>query len=175
MSKKPTNVHLKNHLFKSKNADECEQSAYMLLADVARILYRRLRRGSERIGLKPGYRHILYHLVRGDEGSTQQTLVKHTRLSAPTISVSLTRMEAEGLVTRKPDPEDLRSMRVFLTEKGRAIDAAMQESLIAVEKEFMQSLSEDELDKLRQLLIKARENLVNRNEQQKKFESTEKQ
>jgi len=147
------------HHFHKPDIPDAEQSAYMVLNDVSRMIQKRLKRGSESIGLKQGYRHILFHLAHGDNGGTQQDLVKHTKLSAPTISVSLSKMEEEGIVSRKTDIEDMRIVRVFLTEKGWAYDRAMRETFDGVESEFSGALTAGELTELKNTLIKVRDYL----------------
>ena len=42
-------------------------------------------------------------------------------LTAPTVSVRVRRLEEMGLVKRRPDPQDGRAVRLFLTEQGRAL------------------------------------------------------
>jgi DNA-binding MarR family transcriptional regulator len=137
-----------------------EQTAYMVLNDVSRMIFRRLKKGGESVGLKPGYRHILFHLAHGDDGGTQQDLVNHTKLSAPTISVSLAKMELEGIVTRKTDSEDMRIVRAYLTGKGWDLDRAMKKTIDDVEAEFSAALSAEELAEMKKMLIKVRDNFM---------------
>ena len=75
----------------------------MLLNDVSHLIRNKMRREGEASGMRQGYRRIMFHLAHGDDGGTQQDLVRRTKLSAPTISVALNRMEAEGLVKRQSD------------------------------------------------------------------------
>jgi DNA-binding MarR family transcriptional regulator len=43
----------------------------------------------------------------------------------PTTLSAISGMEAAGIVRRERDPIDRRKIRVFLTEKGRALEAEM--------------------------------------------------
>lgn len=72
----------------------------------------------EKYGLKNVYCKILSVLSQRD-GDTQLDLVQRSGLQAPTISITLRRMEREGLVRRVTDENDLRKSHVFITEKGR--------------------------------------------------------
>ncbi len=145
------------HIFERPDIPDEEQSACMVLTDVSRLIFRRLKKGGEDVGLKPGYRHIIFHLAHGDDGGTQQDLVKHTRLSAPTISVSLAKMELEGIVTRKTDSEDMRNVRVNLTDKGWALDRAVRGIMQNVEEDFAAALNEEELAEMKRMLLKVRD------------------
>jgi len=42
-------------------------------------------------------------------------------LTAPTVSVSVRRLEAAGLLERRPDPQDGRAIQLFLTAQGQAL------------------------------------------------------
>jgi len=42
-------------------------------------------------------------------------------LTAPTVSVGVRKLEAAGLVERRPDPEDGRAIQISLTQQGQAL------------------------------------------------------
>ena len=42
-------------------------------------------------------------------------------LTAPTVSVGVRRLEAAGLLERRPDPQDGRAIQLFLTAQGQAL------------------------------------------------------
>lgn len=132
----------------------------MLLNDVSRLIKNKMRREGEQSGMRQGYRRIMFHLSHGDDGGTQQDLVRHTKLSAPTISVSLGRMEAEGLVRRQPDTHDMRVIRVNLTEKGKALDEKMQSLIQEIEDDINGNLTEEEAVQLKAILLKIRRQLI---------------
>ena len=102
----------------------------------------------------------MFHLAHGDDGGTQQDLVRRTKLSAPTISVALNRMEAEGLVKRQSDERDMRVTRVFLTEKGRQLNENMQRLVQEVEDDVRGDLSEEEIAQFKSTLLKIRQRLI---------------
>ena len=88
--------------------DDATPSMYM--GDIARLFECRVSGAAERKGVSHGYRRILFHLAHED-GVTQLQLVKLTHLTPPTISVSLAKMEKEGLVKRVADTKDMRGTR----------------------------------------------------------------
>ena len=104
-------------------------------------------------------RMIMMHLARQDN-VTQLDLVHATRLKPPTVSVCLQKMEAEGLVIRRTDEQDMRVTRVFLTEKGREIDSQVISKIREHELHVSDCLTPDEQQTLISLLTKIRTNLL---------------
>ncbi|MBE6938462.1 MAG: winged helix-turn-helix transcriptional regulator [Ruminococcaceae bacterium] len=142
-----------------KRKSNNEKNAYMLFNEVACMLRHRFRKERDSMGMKDGYRHIVYHLSHGDDGATQQTIVAHTHLSAPTVSVSLGRMERENIVRRVTDKYDQRSVHVHLTDKGWEMVSAMEKTYNDVERGFRDALTEEEFEQLGVILRKIRDNL----------------
>lgn len=119
-----------------------------------------VRAQAQKAGLKMGYRDILFHLAHGLDGCIQYDLVKKIGVSPPTVSVALSNMEYEGLVTRLPDEKDMRSMHVFLTSKGRAIDDALKNVIRKNEEMCRNGLSDEEITALKSLLTKIYRNFA---------------
>ena len=57
------------------------------------------------------------------DGRSQKELREMQRLDHSTINKSVQRLEAAGLVRREQSPEDRRITLVFLTGKGRELEA----------------------------------------------------
>ena len=100
----------------------------MVINELSKLFHDRVRTECDKNGIPSGYRHVLFYLARED-GISQLELVKRTHLKAPTISVSLQKMESEGLVIRKPDDNDQRMIRLYLTEKGKKLDELIRDKL----------------------------------------------
>ena len=115
-------------------------------------------------------RFIMGNLIHHD-GMSQQELVNSTNMKAPTISVALRNLEEEGMVRREPDPSDLRSVRVYLTEKGRVVDEAFREKLRQTDRLLMQGFSAEEEETLIRLLLAVRENIRPENLKKEKKET----
>jgi len=71
-------------------------------------------------GLRLPHFAVLNHLVRLGDGKTPGQLARAFQLTKATMTNTLQRLEARGLVRVAPDPLDARAKRVFLTEEGRA-------------------------------------------------------
>lgn len=108
--------------------------------------------------LRVGQEQLLLQLW-GADGSSQSQLVERMCVEPPTVTRMLQRIEADGLVERRPDPEDARVSRVFLTAKGRALEGQVAAAWQAVEARATAGLSADERTALRRLLTRVRENL----------------
>jgi DNA-binding MarR family transcriptional regulator len=79
-------------------------------------------------------------------------LVTQTLVTSGTMTNRIDRLASKGLVERRPDPHDRRSVQVRLTPRGRArVDAAMAD-LVAAERELLADLTPEEQDRLAGLL-----------------------
>ena len=106
------------------------------------------------------------------DGLTQQELVSSTNMKAPTISVAMRTLEEEGMVRREPDPRDMRSVRVYLTEKGRTVNEEFREKLRSTDCVMMQGISAEDEETLIRLLLAVRENIRPENPKKEKKETT---
>ncbi len=136
-----------------------EKNACMLINEISKLFHDKMRETCDRLGYKNGYRQILMFLAHND-GATQVELVRVSHLKAPTISVTLKKMEDEGLVRREQDSKDMRQTHVYLTEKGRALDYEHFDHLKALENVMFEGLSSEEDELLRKSLKKVRDNLL---------------
>lgn len=79
-----------------------------------RLLVRELERQLAPLGLSPGHMPVLLAL-EDVSALTQKALAERATVEQATMAATLTRMERDGLVTRRPNPEDGRSALVALT------------------------------------------------------------
>jgi DNA-binding MarR family transcriptional regulator len=86
------------------------------------IVYRRLVR---RLGLSVLEWYALRALYQAD-GLSASELAERVCRHPSSLTSLLDRLEQKGLVRRAADPADRRSVRVFLTEQGRAREPAVQ-------------------------------------------------
>jgi DNA-binding MarR family transcriptional regulator len=96
---------------------------------------------------------VLSALRRADgEQLSPGQLLAQTLVTSGTMTNRIDRLEERGLVRRKPDPNDARSVRVQLTAAGRRrVDAALRD-LVAREHAILGSLDEPERAALAALL-----------------------
>ena len=131
----------------------------MLLVQVCRLHYLRAHERLEKIGLYRGQPPVLRALSE-QEGLTHTELAERLQVTPATITRMLQRMEKAGFVERRPDPEDQRISRVYLTEAGREVQSALREVLSAMAAEMLAGFSPGELGLLRRLLEGVRDNLL---------------
>ena len=96
---------------------------------------------------------VLSALRRADgEQLSPGQLLAQTLVTSGTMTNRIDRLEERGLVRRKPDPNDARSVRVQLTAAGRRrVDAALRD-LVAREHSILGNLDEPERATLAGLL-----------------------
>ncbi len=135
-------------------------NAMMRIHDAAKLYHDRMRRLSDQDGLPSSYRMLIFHLARMKPGVTQLELVKATHLKPPTVSVTLGKMERDGLVIRRDNEEDLRQTFVYLTDKGKAIDDCVRAIHREGDKLALKDLTDDEIETLSSLLNKVIDNLL---------------
>lgn len=131
----------------------------MLLNEVSHLMGDRIHSHHDELFAQRSIRLLIMELARRD-GRTQLELVNATHLKAPTVSVTMQKLEKEGVVTRRPDEYDQRATRVFLTEKGRELDNRTRKSVFETEEIAMARLSEEERENLSRLLLKVRDSLL---------------
>lgn len=130
-----------------------------LLVQICRLHHARAHVLLEAIGLYRGQPPVLRALWE-QEGLTHTELADRLCITPATITKMLQRMERAGFILRKPDPEDQRISRVYLTEAGRAIQARMQAVLDTLEAETFAGLTQEECLLLRRYLLQVRDNLL---------------
>jgi len=129
-----------------------------VLAEVCRLKHRRMRVLLHALGLHRGQPALLRALWER-EGLTQTELAQRLCVQPATITKMVNRMEKAGFLERRPDPEDQRVSRVYLTPNGRAVRADVERIWEALEQEAFAGFSPEERALLLQLLRRVRDNL----------------
>lgn len=130
-----------------------------LLFQVIRLHHARAFALLGKIGIYRGQPPVLKLLWEKD-GRNQKELAEFLHLKPATITDILHRMEKAQLLERRPDPEDLRVSRVYLTEKGKKIRKDLEMVLNTIEEECFYGFTPEEKKLLRQFFIKIRDNLL---------------
>lgn len=130
----------------------------LLLAQTCHLHYVRVHELLETIGLYRGQPPLLRALWN-QEGLSHTELATRLQISPATTTKMIQRMERAGFVQRKPDPQDQRLSRVFLTDAGRAIRSKVEAVWAQIEAETFAGLSVEEKESLRQIFLKMQNNL----------------
>ena len=129
-----------------------------LIRDISRLYTLRVRIEAENLGIKNAYRALLTQLYVKD-GGTQLSLAEKTGMKAPTISITLRKMEKEGLFSRVVDESELRKTHVYLTEKGKQTTEALSAGIEKINDSFEKGMSAEEKDKFISALENIKESL----------------
>lgn len=129
------------------------------IGDVSKLIYDKIKSKSSNEFNKPTSIKLILHALIQKDNVTQLDIVKSTRLKPPTVSITLKKMENEGLVTRTPDPYDLRAVRVTITDKGREMYMISVRSVFDMEEKIMKDISPAEIDSFMKVLGKIKNNL----------------
>lgn len=116
-----------------------------------RMFHSYVRSECDKIGINASFQGIIRHLAH-ENGLSQQELAKRLVLAAPTISLTLQKMEYEGLIERKADNDDARVTRVYLTQKGFEIDNQIRSVFKKVEDQISSVISIEKQNEFLEML-----------------------
>ena len=118
-------------------------------------LYRKLNRALDRelspLGLSHGRYLYLFGLYLED-GRSQQSLADALAFDKAAVTRALCRLEQDGFVERRRNPDDRRVTSVYLTEHGRMLRPQMESALTTAIRDITGHLPEAKGRQLRQLL-----------------------
>ena len=129
------------------------ESTLMLANLTSRVFRQLMRLKTEEAGLNETYRPFIMILSRGD-GINQLEFSKRLHFSAPSISLTLQKMEQEGFIKREQDEADKRNTIVSLTDKGKEYDNRFKSVLFKVEDEIFEGIPLSEREQANELLLK---------------------
>jgi MarR family transcriptional regulator, transcriptional regulator for hemolysin len=95
---------------------------------------------------------VLLNVKARRAAGNQRELADAVGIREATLTHHLNAMEAEGLLTRRRDPENRRVHVVELTDAGEAAFARLREAAVAFDRRLRRGLSADELDGLERVL-----------------------
>jgi len=101
---------------------------------------------------------ILYVLWQKDEVSISN-LSAQTSLANTTLTSMLDRMEASGLIVRKPSPTDRRAWLISLTEKAKGLQQDYQRLSQQMNQRYYVGFSEGEIRQFESYLQRVLDNL----------------
>ncbi len=143
--------------------EELKRSFGFLMHDVSRLMRKSFDRRASAIGLTRSQWRVLAHLSR-NEGVKQAGLAEILEIKPITLARLLDRLGANGWVERRPDPNDKRARRLFLTDKARPILVELREVALSVREEALSGFDAVEQDRLIDQLRAVKENLLSADE-----------
>ncbi len=103
--------------------------------------------------------HIMGYLARRETPACPRDIEEAFRLSHPTVSGLLSRMEKKGFIELRTDEKDRRCKRIFLLPKGQECTQSLYQTIVANEKKLVEGFTPQEQAQFRTLLERAISNL----------------
>lgn len=149
---------------KSKSGKKKDHRDYTLadlspaLTQAARSMRTVMTRSLTASGLYAGQDGVILALAATD-GLPAGTLAQKLGVKAPTMTRTIGRMEAQGFVERRPDADDARLTKVYLTEAGRNSVSEIESSAASCDELATRGFSEKDIRSLVRLLKTIEHNL----------------
>ena len=138
--------------------DNNNKNILMLMTDISKMFHCEMRKKTDEDSKMVTYRPIL-HVLRCHDGCTQLDIVNYTLLKAPTISLTLTNMESDGLIYRKENTDDKRITNIYITDKGKEINEKMRILAEGLKNDFIKGISIQEQEEVKKVLLKIMKNV----------------
>lgn len=100
-------------------------------------------------------------------GISQEDLAKFYQVDKGSIAKSVRRMEELGYVRREQNPEDRRAYCLFPTDRAQELAAFCHEDIRRMEEAFEESLTPEEVETFKRLLIRITDNMKKHIEEEK--------
>jgi len=97
--------------------------------------------------------HLLVLQYPGPQGLRPSELATRVGMSKQAVNYQLGHLERLGYLVRRPDPDDQRSKRIALTERGYAAVPVIREAVREVESVWSRELGPERFGRLRSLLV----------------------
>ncbi len=130
-----------------------------LITRASRLIIRVADGRLKPLGVAGGQIPIFAALVDGETALSQTALARLARIEQPTMAATLTRMERDGLIHRRPDSADGRSSLIHLSPTGVAKAPEVMAALFAARQEMLAGFDERERATLAALLTRIIANL----------------
>lgn len=146
--------------------DRFQSSGYMTNW-AARMLARAIDMRLKPIGMSSGYMPVMFALAHG-AALSQRALAEFAAIEQPTMAATLSRMERDGLILRRPDPRDGRAWLYSLSETGLRKSVKVREGGREVNEAALSGMSPPEREAFLAALAKVVSNLENFLDRQQK-------
>lgn len=136
------------------------------LIDLQTIL--RLEPGNQQIALlERGTFLALHYLMITRTAIHPKELSRKMAVSSARIAALLKHLESEGLIVRKPDPDDNRQVIILLTRQGEQLIQAKRKEAIHTMAEALEELGPEEAETYLCIQRKLLQNFIRRNQENK--------
>ncbi len=134
-------------------AEEAPRSVGFLISQLGFFSSKGFMEALAPVGIDPR-EFLLMRFVATDEGRSQQALAERLGIPASRMVALVDHLEANGLLERRPDPEDRRVRGLYLTRKGRGALERAGKIAIDYETRLCSGINREERELLIDLLQK---------------------
>jgi DNA-binding MarR family transcriptional regulator len=138
-------------LLQAGRSDDAPAWLIQRTARLLRVLFLRLVQEQGGVDVTPEMWTVMTRLMARD-GQYQSELAAATYRDRPNMSRILAGMEGRSLVSRRPDAEDRRKTRIYLTPRAREIVASTAPLAMRTRDRLYEGLKKKELKALRRAL-----------------------
>ncbi|MCP5335937.1 MAG: MarR family transcriptional regulator [Oceanospirillaceae bacterium] len=148
---------------KTPRISQEKDSLGFVLSDVARHLRRNFNRKVQDLGLTQAQWQVLLFIAR-HEGCRQIQVAEALDMQPISVARIIDRMQAAGWIERQSDPDDRRAFNLYLCEKAAPILQQMKKMGLEIRALAVQGIAPAEQEKLLQMLLTMRHNLIQNGE-----------
>lgn len=134
----------------------------MQLAQLSRAWRAELDRRLVGLGLSQARWLVLLHLARFEALPTQRELAQSVGVEGPTLARLLDSLEAQGLVSRHPVPEDRRAKKIALSPQAQPLIEKIEAISTQLRLELFAGIGEDDLRRCQMVHARILSNLEKR-------------
>ena len=113
----------------------------------------------EKMDLTAAQGHIMGYLAHHEEAPCPRDIELDFKLSHPTVSGLLSRLEQKDFIELRTDPNDRRCKRIYILPKGRECHDRMHQTILNNEERMVQGFTEEEKQLFADFLTRAIENM----------------
>jgi MarR family transcriptional regulator for hemolysin len=130
-----------------------------LIHDVARLLRKNFSRRVQSVGLTQEQCRVIVHLSRC-EGIQQVDLAELLEIKPITLARLLDKLQENGLIERRMNPDDRRAFRLYLTRAAQAVLKKILAIGVATRSDAYRHISASDLQMTFSVLSRLKANLV---------------
>lgn len=138
--------------------DEKEMSIVNIMNQITHMEMNCASQSLKQYDLKP-WQAAMFFSLHQNSGMSQRELAKKMKLTPSTITSGIKKMEKQGLIERRPDEQDQRIMRLYLTEKAENCLEQVWDVINKTEEMLVSGFSIEEKILLRRFLLQMLDNL----------------
>jgi MarR family transcriptional regulator, transcriptional regulator for hemolysin len=147
------------------SSKESQDAFGFLIHDVARLLRKNFNRRVQSFGLTQEQCRVILHLSRC-EGIQQVDLAELLEIKPITLARLLDKLQENGLIERRRNPDDRRAFRLHLTHDAHAVLERILDLGAATRADANRRVSRADLEKMFSVLSRLKANLIDAEENQ---------